>query len=422
VATQMIVPLLGESIQEATLTRWLKAAGEPVRRGEEIAEIETAKASLALECPANGVLLEIHAPQGSLVSTGDLLAWIGQPGEKIGDGQSVPDQPAVGDQPAAKEQLLTNSHGSAQIGDDRNADYNQAGEGEEPSARQRRRISPAARRMASALGLDLDQIQPAAPGRRIMTEDVQRAHAALQQAAEAQIAQAANAGAFPRQAMQMSEARRLTGQRMLASAQQIPQFSVSMEADVTRLLRIREALNQGRGSPVERISVTALLVHLCGRALVKNPQFNATYEEGSAWLYSNVNIAVAVATRRGLVAPVIQRVEQLKLGEVARQLNQLVESARAGHLKLDQLQNATFTLSNLGTKRVSQFVPLVTPPQVAVLGVGAARPLVLPVEGGTRFVQAMTLTVSADHRVVDGIDAAQFLEDLCQEIETFAEA
>jgi pyruvate dehydrogenase E2 component (dihydrolipoamide acetyltransferase) len=100
----------------------------------------------------------------------------------------------------------------------------------------------------------------------------------------------------------------------------------------------------------------------------------------------------------------------------------LVESARLGQLKLNQLQNATFTLSNLGTKRVNQFVPLVTPPQVAVLGVGAARPMTVPVEGGTRFIQAITLTVSADHRVVDGIDAAQFLEDLCQEIETFAEA
>ncbi len=220
----------------------------------------------------------------------------------------------------------------------------------------------------------------------------------------------------------MSEARRLTGQRMLASAQQIPQFSVSMEADVTRLLRIREALNQGRRSATEHISVTALLVYLCGGALVKNPQFNATYEDGNAWLYENANIAVAIATRRGLVAPVIQRVEQLKLGEVARQLNLLVESARGGQLKLNQLQNATFTLSNLGTKRVSQFVPLVTPSQVAVLGVGAARPQILPVEGGTRFAQAMTLTVSADHRVVDGIEAAQFLEDLCQAIETFAEA
>jgi pyruvate dehydrogenase E2 component (dihydrolipoyllysine-residue acetyltransferase) len=425
VATQMIVPILGESIQEATLTRWLKAAGELVRRGEEIAEIETAKASLALECPANGVLLEICVAEGSLVGTGDLLAWIGQPGEKVSGGQSTPDQPAATDQPAireqsaAKEQLLTDSHGSTQIKQDGVTAYNQADDGKEPAERQRRRVSPAARRMAGALGLDLEQIQAAAPGRRIMTEDVQRAYAALQQATALP---AADMAPLTRRAMELSETRRLTGQRMLASAQQIPQFSVSMEADATRLLRIREALNQGRRSAAEHISVTALLVYLCGRALVKNPQFNATYEEGNAWLYANANIAVAVATRRGLVAPVIQRVEQLKLGEIARQLNQLVESARAGQLKLNQLQNATFTLSNLGTKRVSQFVPLVTPPQVAVLGVGAARPLILPVEGGTRFVQAMTLTVSADHRVVDGIDAAEFLEDLCQEIETFAEA
>jgi pyruvate dehydrogenase E2 component (dihydrolipoamide acetyltransferase) len=413
VATQMIVPILGESIQEATLTRWLKASGEPVRRGEEIAEIETAKASMTLECPANGVLLEIRAPEGSLVGTGDLLACIGQPGEEIGSGQSAPEQPAAG------AQLLTDSHGSTWIGEDKVKGHDQEGDGKEHAETPRRRISPAARRMANALGLDLEQIQPAIPGRRIMTEDVQRAYAARQQATTLP---AADAAPFARRAMQMSEARRLTGQRMLASAQQIPQFSVSMETDVTRLLHIREALNQGRRSAAEHVSVTALLVYLCGRALVKNPQFNATFEDGSVWLYENANIAVAAATPRGLVAPVIQQVEQLKLGEVTRQLNQLVESARSGQLKLNQLQNATFTLSNLGTKRVSQFVPLVTPPQAAVLGVGAARPLVLPVEGGTRFVQALTLTVSADHRVVDGLEAAQFLEDLCQEIETFAEA
>jgi pyruvate dehydrogenase E2 component (dihydrolipoamide acetyltransferase) len=418
----MIVPILGESIQEATLTRWLKSAGEPVRRGEEIAEIETAKASMALECPANGVLLEIRVPQGSLIGTGDLLAWIGQPGEKIDDQPAAKDQPAVERQPAAKEQSLMDSHGPAQIEQNQTTIHNQTGDGKEPVTRPRRRVSPAARRMASALGLDIEQIQPAAPGRRIMTEDVQRAHAALQQAAPPQAAQATDTAPFTRRLMQMSEARRLTGLRMLASAQQIPQFSVSMEADVTRLLRIREALNQGRRSAAEHISVTALLVYLCSRTLVKNPQFNATYEDGNAWLYADANIAVAVAAPNGLVAPVIQQVNQRGLGEVARQLNQLVESARHGQLKLNQLQNATFTLSNLGTKRVSQFVPLVTPPQVAVLGVGTARPMTLPVEGGTRFVQAMTLTMSADHRVVDGIDAAQFLEDLCQEIETFAEA
>lgn len=409
-ATQMIVPILGESIQEATLTRWLKAAGEPVRRGEEIAEIETAKASMTLECPANGVLLEIRAAEGSLISTGDLLAWIGQPGEEIAE------------PPAARDQLLTDSHGSIRIKHDGVTIYNQAGAGKEPAERQSRRISPAAKRMARELGLDPEQIQPATRGGRVMTEDVQRAYAASQQRASLETAQASEATTFIRRAMELSEARRLTGQRMLASAQQIPQFSVSVEADVTRLLRIREALNQGGRSAAERISVTAMLVYLCGRALVKNPQFNATYEDDSAWLYENVNIAVAAATRRGLVAPVIQRVEQLGLGEIARQLNRLVEEARGGQLKLGQLQNATFTLSNLGMKRVSQFVPLVTPPQVAVLGVGAARPLILPDEGGTRFVQAMTLTVSADHRVVDGSDAAQFLEDLCRETETFAEA
>ena len=147
-ATQMIVPILGESIQEATLTRWLKSAGEPVRRGEEIAEIETAKASMALECPANGVLLEIRTPQGSLVTPGDLLAWIGQPGEKVGD------QTAAIDQLAAKGQSLSDSYEPAQIEPDRVISHSRTSDGKEPAEGQRRRVSPAARRMANALGLE----------------------------------------------------------------------------------------------------------------------------------------------------------------------------------------------------------------------------------------------------------------------------
>jgi pyruvate dehydrogenase E2 component (dihydrolipoamide acetyltransferase) len=401
---------MGESIEEASLARWLKAVGEPVRRGEAVADLETAKAVLTLESPANGVILQLCAPQGSRVKSGDLLALIGQPGEEL---SLAP----AGGEPAA-----------------------QAPAPVEPGApagqTQGQRISPAARRLAHELGIDIEQVRPSAPGRRIMTEDVQRAYEEIQQKSALEASQELEAVPFPRKLMELSEARRLTGQRMLASAQQIPQFFVSMQADVTRLLRVRESLNQERASQAEpglaearstkHISLTAMLIYLCGRVLVKNQPFNATCVDGCVWLYENANIAIATATRWGVVAPVIKRVEQLELTQVAIELDDLVDSARSGQLKLEQLQDATFTLSNLGITRVSQFVPLITPPQVAALGVGVAHPVSLPVEsgaseGGVRFFQAMTLTLSADHRVVDGFEAARFLEKLCQEIKGFRE-
>jgi pyruvate dehydrogenase E2 component (dihydrolipoamide acetyltransferase) len=400
-ATQMIVPILGESIHEAVLLKWWKSEGDSVKRGEEIAEIETAKANMALECPANGILLSIQIAEGETIRTGDLLAVIGKSDEALPEvasvGKALPTNP--GTEPAIAA----------------------ASEAEEPASN-RMRISPAARKLAADLKVELSQVLPAVPGARITTEDVQRSYdQALAEQAKPET-NATASGDLPGHHVALTEMRRLTGQRMLESVQSIPQFSVSADADVTRLLAIKDSLNRDHKQPQDKITLTALIIYLTARALRKNPELNARFDDGSLWVYDTVHMAVAIDTPRGLAAPVIPQLEKLSVTEVARKLNALVEATRGGHLSFDQVSSGTFSISNLGMQRVSQFTPIINPPQAAILGIGAARPAVLPLSsGGTQHVKLMSLTLTADHRVVDGAGAARFISDLCTEIETYSE-
>jgi pyruvate dehydrogenase E2 component (dihydrolipoamide acetyltransferase) len=398
-ATQMIVPILGESINEAVLLKWWKAEGDSVKRGEEIAEIETAKANMALECPANGILLSIQTAEGETIRTGDLLALIGKPGETLPQVAVPADPPTL----AETDPAMT-----------------AASSAEEPAS-SRMRISPAARKMAADLGIELSQVQPAVPGARVTTDDVQRCFE--QRAGDKSKPEITDAttGDLPGHRVTLTEMSRLTGQRMLESIQNIPQFSVSADADVTRLLVVKDSLNSDLKQPQDKITLTALIIYLTARALRKNPELNARFDDSSLWVYDTIHMAVAIDTPRGLVAPVIPQVERFSVSEVARKLNALVEAARGGRLSVDQVSGGTFSISNLGMQRVTQFTPIVNPPQAAILGIGAARPAVLPLSsGGTQHVKLMSLSLTADHRVVDGAGAARFVSDLCAEIETYS--
>jgi pyruvate dehydrogenase E2 component (dihydrolipoamide acetyltransferase) len=209
--------------------------------------------------------------------------------------------------------------------------------------------------------------------------------------------------------------RRALAAQMSESARSIPQFSASCEADAGRLLASRQEL-QTHGM---QASITVLLTQLTARALMEHPLLNARYDQDELIIYKTVNLAVAVAGEHGLTAPVIRHAEQRSLAELTAVLQELAAAARRGRLSLEQVSGATFTLSNLGMTGVSQFVPLVNPPQSAILGVGAIRPAILPTpQGGIEPAHLLTLTVSADHRVLDGAEAAAFLNTLKQSIET----
>jgi len=360
--TSVLVPILGEAISEARVTTWLKQIGDPVRRGDELAELETDKAVLALECPADGLLLEILIGEGVLVTAGQLLA-------RVGRLEEVAAQPPAAQPPAAQP----------------------------PAADERRRISPAARRLARQHGLDLAALAPALPGARITTHDVHR--------------QLAGSNRLPQRQQLLTETQRVMATRMAQSAREIPQFSATIECDASRLLAAKE--EQANRS----LSLTALLAGIVARVLLRHPLLNSRYAGESVILYTTVNLGIAVTTPQGLVVPVLHHAETLAAGPLAEQLTRLVQAARGGRLSLAQVSDGTFTLSNLGMYGVSHFIPLVNPPQAAILGVAGIHPTVVPTATGTRHCQRMALTVSADHRVVDGAAAALFLQELQHTIE-----
>jgi pyruvate dehydrogenase E2 component (dihydrolipoamide acetyltransferase) len=388
-ATQVLVPVMGEAIGEARLAAWLKRVGDPVRRGDELAELETDKATLTLECPADGLLLEVLIDEGAMVTTGQLLAQVGRPGEHPPIGHLPAELPA---RQAADPAAVTVESGS----DDPPA----------APAGERRQISPAARRLARQLGIDIAGLSASKPGARITTQDVIRL-------SEAGAVEHAGSDRLPQRRVLLNEIQRVMGARMAQSAREIPQFSVGIEADATRLLQVKQLLSSG-GTPV---SFTALLILLAARVLRQHPLLNARYDDDAVILFETVNMGVAVTSPQGLVVPVLHGAEHLDAPALARRLEELVQTARSGRLALGQVSDGTFTLSNLGMYGVSQFVPLVNPPQVAILGVAGIQPLVLPAAAGTRHIQRMSMTVSADHRVVDGAAVASFLQDLRHNVE-----
>jgi pyruvate dehydrogenase E2 component (dihydrolipoamide acetyltransferase) len=271
----------------------------------------------------------------------------------------------------------------------------------------RTRITPLARRKAKDLGVNLAELTPGQTG-KIGGADVERFAAARA------ASMGAPAGGVAARRVSLSNLRRIVGKRMTASSQNVPQFSVSTEADAARLLDFKAALKEsGRD-----VSLTALLVRLTATALQAHPMVNAQFHGDEALVFETVNMAVAVAAPDGLRVPVIHGAEKLSLLGTAARLDELTRLARSGSLATRAVEGGTFTLSNLGMFGVTQFTPLINPPQAAILGVGAARSVLVPgPDGRALSVKLMTLTLTADHRLLDGADAAAFLATLKGEIE-----
>lgn len=378
-ATEVRLPHLGESIDSALVVEWHKQVGDTVKRGDELADLETDKATLPLEAPKNGVLLAIVAAEGDTVYIGDLLSVIGREGETWTAAVAEKPETTV-PTPAVAPTATTNRAASK-------AAY---------------KISPVARRKAKELGVDLAAVMPA-DGVKISGADVD--------------AQARASTAQPGQRrIKLSQAKRLTGQRMLQSAREIPQFSLTIDANVGSLLAGREKMKE-RGI---ELSLTALFIHLSAATLGSHSLLNARFENDGVTVFDAVHIGVATAGDNGLRVPVIHDADRLSLTQINSALADLTGKARDNRLSPADIAGGTFTISNLGMSGITQFTPLVNPPQSAILGVAAPRQRMLPGENETlKPVQLLALTVACDHRVVDGADAALFLSDLKVAFESF---
>jgi pyruvate dehydrogenase E2 component (dihydrolipoamide acetyltransferase) len=393
-AFSVVMPALEMAQETGKLIAWRKQEGDLVAKGEPLLEIETDKAVMEVEAPADGILAGVTGSIGTDIPVGQTIAWIVAPGEKVPTENSAG---AAAPTARAGSQGKTESHVTSEAA-------HPAG----PSVAQAARISPKARRLAKELGVDVATVRGSGPGGEILASDIET-HAAAPTAATG-----TPAGIFRIEVP--STLGRLMAERTTQSWTTIPHFFVTREVEASALNEYREKLvaEIERGAQQIRITHTDLLVALASRVLLKHPRLNSSWTPQGIRLHDHVNMGVAIAVNDGVVAAVIPNAHIAKLAEIATQRHDVAERARAGKLRPADIADATFTISNLGMYHVDQFSAIITPPQAAILAVGSIVDRVVAIESKPAVRPMVTLTLSCDHRAADGARAAMFLNDLAE--------
>ncbi len=399
-ADEVKLPRLGQGMESGTIVRWLKAEGDRVEKGEPLYEVDTDKATQEVEAEASGVLLAIAVAEGE-VPVGQTVGVIGEPGESVAvSGVAVPDVPP---ETAGKTAPAEESTFRAVIN------------GARDKTAGRVKASPLARRMARERGVELDGLIGTGPDGRIIAEDIERAEAAPVEAAPRRVAPAAPAYVPDEvESVKLTSIRRTIARR-LTEAWQIPAFQLTVSVEMTQAKTLLERSREL--DPDVRVTVTDLIAKVCARALMRHPDVNVQFAGESLLRFPSANIGIAVAAPQGLVVPVIQAVERLSLTEVAQARAAVVGKARDATLQLADLDGGTFTISNLGMFGIEQFIAVLYPPQAAILAVGATTDRPVAVDGAIVVRPMMTITLTVDHRAVDGGPAADFLRT----VKTFLE-
>ncbi len=374
---EFALPQLSTETEEGIVVAWFKREGAQVQEGENLLEVQLAKVSYDIPAPVSGTLYRVLAPRDAVIRQGQVLALILRPGEEA---------------PAEAKAAVVGAAAAA----------GSAAAVAAPPAREVR-ASPAARRLAKEHGIDLATVRAAAADGRITESDVQAAIAA-------------RAEARPARTEALSPMRKIIARRMMESLRTSAQLTLTSEADVTELVGLRERLKQEYD-----VTYTDLIVKAAARALAAHPRLNARWSGDDLELPTEVNIGLAVSTDQGLIVPVVKDVSGKSLPEIAAETKRLAEKARAGTLTEQELTGGTFTVTNLGMYGIDAFTPIINPPEVAILGVGriVARPA--PRDGGLEWRQMLTLSLTFDHRAVDGAPAAEFLQTVRTYLEQPAE-
>ncbi len=392
-AFSVVMPALEMAQETGKLIAWRKREGDRVTKGEPLLEIETDKAVMEVEAPADGILAGITGSVGADIPVGQTIAWIVAPGEA----PPAEKASAISAAPAARGK--TESHATPV-----------AAGALQPAAATGGRVSPKARRLAKELGVDIASLRGSGPGGEILASDVQAAA----------IQGAASASAVPAKSASLevpSTLGRLMAERTTQSWTTVPHFFVIREIEATALNDNRERLlAEIERTHNIRITHTDLLVVLTSRVLLKHPRLNSSFTPEGIRLHDHVNMGVAIAVNDGVVAAVIPNAHTANLAEIAKRRRDVAERARAGKLRPADIAAATFTISNLGMYHVDQFSAIITPPQAAILAVGSIADRVVVVDGKPAVRPMMTLTLSCDHRAADGARAAMFLNDLAEAV------
>ena len=406
-AAEVKLPRLGQGMESGTIVKWLKSEGDQVEKGEPLYELDTDKVTQEVEAEASGVLLKITIAEGE-ADVGTTIAVIGEQGEDV---SAVAGETA---QPVAEAEQEEGSPGPAreperERGREATASE-QITEIREPAqgngAGARIKASPLARRIARERGIELGSLKGTGPEGRVVAEDVERAAAGAPTQPSAPAPPTAAPGEVER--VPLTSVRRTIARR-LTEAWQAPAFQIAMSADMTRAQelhnRLAERVKEGEAKP----TVTDLLTKACAAALMRHRTVNALWADDAIELHPNANVGIAVASEAGLVVPVIHQAERLTVSQLAAARADIVTRARENKLRQEDLDGGTFTISNLGMFGVEQFVAVLNPPQAAILAVGAIESKAVPTETGFESRPLMTLTLTCDHRSLDGARAADFL-------------
>ena len=450
-ATDITMPRLSDSMEEGTVLKWLVETGAEIKRGQEIAEIETDKANMTYEADVEGTLSEIVAGEGDTVAIGEVIARLGEAGEAPSGGDEedsagdeaeasagedkVADEPADADDSAddreAEEEaapVATKEDDSGNGASAGEAKQSSAGSGDNGDGRVK--ASPVARRMASEMSVDLSSLEGSGPGGRIVKADVQAAAdggGAKADGAEApdtgsaatatedkpeappsERGSAGDAGAKGEtEVVELSRLQKTVARRMAESKATAPDFQLMMEVDMSRCVALRSQLKEVTEKPP---SYNDMVIKAVALALREHPRVNGAYKDGSFELYSRVNVGVAVAAQDALVVPTIFDADKKSLGEISRDIRGLAVKVRDGKIAPPELSGGTFAVSNLGMFGVDDVTAVINPPQAGIIGVGAMKKTpVVDDDGRIVAHEVLKLRLSGDHRILYGADGAEFL-------------
>ena len=453
-ATQVVMPKLSPTMEEGQLSRWLKNEGDKVGVGEPLAEIDTDKATMEAQALANGVLRKILVPAGETVPLGAIIAIIGEPDEDISGllnqassggaqaekkeepvEQKAEEQPAKGDTggEAPAQPAGASDSGKAQPAQEPQAAEAEAGGNGQRAQGGRLIVSPIAARMAAEAGINLHDLKGSGPGGRIVKRDIEAAMsgaAATQPSAPAeqqplaeagtqlravpspaqQPAQAPAEGATPYREENVSTMRATIARRLVTSLGPIPHIFLTTEVEMDRTVEMRRQLNEL--DPENKTSINDFVIKVAAVALMQHPAVNASFQDKTVRYYERADVGVAVALENGLITPVVRSANSKSVGQISREVKELAERARNRKLTPEEYTGATFSVSNLGMFGIDEFTALINPPEAAILAVGAVTPRPVVRDGEVTVRQIMRVTLSCDHRVVDGATGAKFLQTL----------
>jgi pyruvate dehydrogenase E2 component (dihydrolipoamide acetyltransferase) len=404
VATNVYMEALSPTMEEGRVVKWHKRDGDPVKTGETLAEVETDKAVMDLVARADGVLRRVAAAEGQTVAVGSVVAVIAAPGEAVGAAPASSPKPAPAPAPGSGERGAVLS--AAPVA---------------PPDATRVKASPLARRIAKEAGVDLKLVTGTGPGGRVTKRDLEtagRAPAQREVALPAPRSPEATRGGAAYDDVPLTQIRKTIAKRLATSLGPIPHFFLTTEVDMERASEARDALNKQLGDQGGgKVSFNDIIIKATAHALTKHPACNAWFQEDHIRYWHEVHIGMAVAVEDGLITPVIRHAELKSLADIGGEAKELAERARNRRLQPNEYTGSTFSVSNLGMFDIDQFTAVINPPEAGIIAVGSIVQKAVVVDGQPTVRRRMRITMSCDHRVIDGATGAAFLKTLKQMLE-----